>query len=297
MTKNQALNDRWINLHLWPGRPLAGGGPLWAALCGLLASGDLKLDASLALTAGLALFLVGPIWGAVWQAAAAADWFTPFSAGEWAAPGPWLTLLPYTSPNSPAGRVANGLGRARVWWRERFWPRYGTAAIELAVVLPLSLGLALIVGHPAAVLTVAVWALAILAQVVDRGAGTPPVELQAIVQGSLAWLLGHAVLSELTWLSAAMAGAFAVSYGAALALAAGRRSPLTWLNGGQGAAIVLLVAQGHPFPAALAALLLLLQLYLQAYLHRDGDVFWYLRRTQPLVMVVMLLAAFAIRTV
>ncbi len=294
MAKNQGLDNRWIDLHLWPGRPLAGGGPLWAALCGLIAAGGLKLSASSVLTVGFALFLTGPMWGAVWQAITAADWFTPFSTSEWATPGPWLKLLPYTAPDSPAGWLANSLGRAGIWWRERFWPRYGTTVINLIVVSPLSLGVALILGRPAIVLTMAVWALAILAQLVDRGAGTPPIELQAIVQGGLAWLLGHTVLGELTWLSAAMAGAFAVSYGAALALAAGRRSPLVWLNSGQGTVIVLLAAEGHSLPAVLATLLLLPQLYLQAYLHRDGDAFWYLRHIQPLVMVVMLVAALAI---
>ncbi len=294
MADHPELGNRWIDLRLWPGRPLAGGGPLWAALCGLIASGELKWEAELALTSGLALFLAAPMWGAVWQAVAATDWFTPFSAAQRAIAGPWLTLLPYTAPGSPAGRLAEGLGRAKVWWQERFWPRYGEAFIQLAVALPLSLGVASIIGRSALVLTVTVWALATLALIVDRGAGTPPVELQAIVQGGLAWLLGHAVLSELTWPSAAMAVAFAVSGGAALALATGRRSALAWLNGGQTAAIVLLVSAGHPLPAALIALLLLPQLYLQAYLHRDGDVQWYLRRTQPLVMAVMFLAALAI---
>ena len=69
---DKRLNRRWVDLRLWPGRPLAGGGPLWTALCGLIASGGLKLDASVALTAGFALFLAGPLWGAVWQAVAAA---------------------------------------------------------------------------------------------------------------------------------------------------------------------------------------------------------------------------------
>jgi hypothetical protein len=294
MVGNRELNNRWIDLCLWPGRPLAGGGPLWAALCGLIASGGLRLDASVALTAGFALFLAGPLWGAVWQAVAATDWFASFSASEWAMSAPWVTLLPYTMPHSPAGRLADELGRARVWWRERVWPRHGASVAALAVVLPLSLGVAWIVGRPALVLTVAVWALATLALVVGRGAGRSPAELQAIVEGGLAWLLGHAVLGELTWPSVLLAAAFALSYGASLALATSRHRPLTWLNGGQGAAIVLLVAEGQTLPAALATLLLLSQFYLQAYLHRDGDARWYLRRAQPFVMAVMLLAALVI---
>ena len=291
MTKDQALNNRWIDLRLWPGRPLAGGGPLWAALCGLIASGGLRLDANVALTAGFALFLAGPMWGAVWRAVAVTDWFTPFSASEWAMPASWVTLLPYTAPDSPAGRLADELGRTKAWWRERLWPCYGTAVVELAVALPLSLGVALIVGYPAVVLTVAVWALATLASLVDRGAGTPPTELQAIVEGGLPWLAGHAVLGELRCSSVALAATFALCYGAALSLAAGRRRSLAWLSVGQAGAIAILIVGGQALLAALAVLFLLPQFYLQAYLHRDGDARWYLRRVQPFVMIIMILAA------
>ena len=292
-TGERVRNNRWVDLHLWPGRPLAGGGPLWAALCGLIASGGLKLDASVVLTAGFALFLAGPLWGAVWHAVAMADWFTPFSATEWSLSAPWVTLLPYTEPDSPAGRLAAGLGQARAWWRERFWPHHGLAGVELIVVLPLSLGVAWVIRRPAVVLTVAVWALATLACLVDRGAGRPSTELQAIVEGGLPWLLGHAVLSELTWPSAALAVAFALSYGAALAMTDGRHRSLPWLISGQVGASVILVLKGHVLLAALAVLLLLPQLYLQAYLYRDGSARWYLRRVQPFVMTIMVLAAFA----
>ncbi|UCC64928.1 MAG: hypothetical protein JSV36_07780 [Anaerolineae bacterium] len=291
MAKDRTLNSRWIDLRLWVGRPLAGGGPLWATLCGLIVSGGLRLNAGVALTAGFVLFLAGPVWGVVWQAVAMADWFTPFSASEWAAPAPWITLLPYTGPDSPAGRLAERLGQVRVWWRERLWPDHGSAVVELAVALPLSLGLAWIVGRPAVVLTVAVWALSTLAALVDRGAGTPPTELQAIVEGGLPWLMGHAALGELTWPSVISATAFTVSYAAALALAAGRRRPLAWLNGGQMGALAVLVVTGHPLPAVFGILLLLPQLTLQAYLHRDGDGQWYLRRAQPFAMLIMIVSA------
>ncbi|OQY24934.1 MAG: hypothetical protein B6I34_03035 [Anaerolineaceae bacterium 4572_32.1] len=294
MINDKGLNNRWIDLRLWPGRPLTGGGPLWAALCGLIASGSLKADGSIALTVGFALFLAGPMWGTVWQAVAAADWFTPFSAREWPASAPWVTLLPYTAPDSPSGRLAQVLGRIRVWWRECLWPRYGDAVVELLVALPLSLGVALVVGRAAVLLTVAVWALATLAQMVDRGAGAPPAALQAIMEGGLAWLLGHAVLSELTWPSAAIAGSFALAYAAALTLTEGNRRALLWLNSAQAMVVILLIAQGYSISAALVVLLMLLQLALQASLHRDGDAPQYLRRAQPFVMAIMLLTAFSL---
>ncbi len=294
MTQPQELKNRWIDLHLWPGRPLAGGGPLWATLCGLIASNGLEPDAGVILIAGFALFLAGPMWGAAWQTVAATDWFASFSVSEWAAPAPWLTLLPYTSPDSPAGRLAEMLGRVRVWWREQLWPRHGAKVVELATMLPLSLGVAWIAGRWALLLTTAVWALATLALLVDRGTGAPPTELQAIVEGGLTWLLGHAVLNELTWPSLALAAAFALSYGGAQTLAADGQRSLAGLNAGQGLAIILLVTERQTLVAAIAALLLLSQFYLQAYLHRKRDTRWYLRRAQPFVMTIMLLAAIAI---
>lgn len=294
MIKDGEFANRWIDLRLWPSRPLAGGGALWAGLCGLVASGALALDAGIAMTAGFALFLAGPMWGAVWRAVAVADWFTPFAAYEGTPPAPWVTLLPYTEPDSPAGRLAAGLGRARVWWRERFWPEYRAEASALFVALPLSLGVALVVGRPAVILTVLVWALATLAQLVDRGAGEPPLALQAAVEGALPWLLGHAALGDLTGPSVAAAIAFGVVYGASLMLAEGQRQWLLGLIGGQIAAIALLVFQGHFGVAVVAALLLLPQLYLQAYLHRDGQARLYLRSVQPFVMAVMLLTAAAL---
>ena len=100
------------------------------------------------------------------------------------------------------------------------------------------------------------------------------------------------MLGEATWPSVALAVAFALSYGAGLALIDGRHGSGGWLIGGQAGAIVVLIAQGQVVPAVPAVLLLLPQLYLQAYLYRDGNARWYLRRVQPFVMTVMVLAAF-----
>jgi hypothetical protein len=300
MMRDRGLVNRWIDLRLWPGRPLAGGGPLWAGLCGLVASGALALDARIAMAAGFALFLAGPIWGAVWQAVAVVDWFAPFSTGEWSPSAPWLTVLPFTEPSSPAGRLAAGLGRTRLWWRERFWPQYRTEAGALFVTLPLSLGVALVVGRPAVLLTVIVWSLATLALLVDRGAGTPPSALQAMVEGGLPWLLGHVALGDPTGPSVAAAVIFGLVYGASLALATGQRRSLSGLSGlsgligGQMAAVALLVLQEHFALAVVAVLLLLPQLYLQVHLHRDGRTRAYLRSVQPFVMAIMLLTAIAL---
>ncbi|MFZ5917832.1 MAG: hypothetical protein ACOYZ7_12905 [Chloroflexota bacterium] len=294
MWQDRRTGNRWIDLHLWPGRPLSGSGPLWAALCGLVASGGLRIDAQAAIAAGFALFLAGPLWGAVWQAVATVDWFTPFSAREWAIPAPWITLLPYTEPDSPAGRLAQGLGRARVWWRERLWPQHHSQLLGLLVAWPLSLSVALVLGRPAIALTVTTWALATLALLVDRGVDRPSIPLAAIVEGVLPWLLGHAALGLPTWPSVAAAITSGVTQGAALALLTGRRAALAWLNGGQIAVTVLLFVRGEPAAAVLVTLLLLCQLYLQSFLQRDGEPAVYLRRAQPFVMAGMLVTALAI---
>jgi hypothetical protein len=118
--------------------------------------------------------------------------------------------------------------------------------------------------------------------------------LQAIVEGWMPWLLGHAVLGQVTWPSVVLAVTFSLSYGAALALADGRQRSPAWFIGGQAVAVVILVVRGQVLPAIPAVLLLLPQLYLQAYLYRDGGPQWYLHRVQPFVMTIMILAAFTL---
>ncbi|MGA9348981.1 MAG: hypothetical protein WBW48_09265 [Anaerolineae bacterium] len=272
-------------------RPLTWLGPAWAALCGAVASGWLTLSGQNLLVLMIALFLADALWGTLWHVIAERDWFVsshwPSQAQEFS-----LTVLPYTAPGSPSHR----LGRRLAWWRAVFWPRLSSALLGLAVVLPLTLILAVILGQRAIILTSAALAIMVLALLRARRHSAPPLSLRAILEMGFAWLAGHTAFAPLTLWSFLLATCYTVAYHSCLTLAkdSGKHS-LTLLKVSQAAVIALLIFLRQPVIAGVAGLLLLPQMLLQPFLGRDGVELWYLQRTRPFLMAGMLLAALAIR--
>jgi len=272
-------------------RPLTWLGPAWAALCGAVASGWLTLSGQNLLVLLVALFLADALWGTLWYLIAERDWFVsspwPSQAQEFS-----LTVLPYTTPGSPSHR----LGRRLAWWRTVFWPRLGSALLGLAVVLPLTLILAIILGQRVIILTTAALAIMVLALLRARRHSAPPLSLRAILEMGFAWLVGHTAFAPLTLWSFLLATCYTVAYHNCLTLAqdSGKRS-LTLLRVSQAAVIASLIFLRQPVIAGVAGLLLLPQMLLQPFLGRGGVELWYLQRTRPFLMAGMLLAALAIR--
>lgn len=243
----------------------------------------------------LAAFVADPLWGALWVLVAEADWLLVLDGRRLPAQGERVPVLPYTAPGSPGRRFASWLGRVRVWAREEFTPRLGGHSASLVVVVPLLAVLSAILGPQAvtlslAALGVALWTL--IARLPDR----PPSRWsQAVMEMGLPWLLGHGVLRAFTARPALIALSYTIAYGAALGLPLTvNRRALFLLNGGQIAVLSLLVLWRQPVAATIGGLLLLVQMAAQAHL---GDstmrVGWYLRWTQPLLLIGMLVAALA----
>jgi len=288
---------RLIDLRLRATRPLSLLGPIWAMLCGAVASGRLTARWETLLSLGLAAFVADPLWGALWALVAETEWLLLLDGRRLLARGEHVPVLPYTAPGSPGRRLASWLGRVRVWKREEFVPRLGGHAASLAVVVPLLAVLSAILGPQAVTLSLAalgvtLWAL--IARPPDR----PPSRWsQAVMEMGLPWLLGHGILAAFTARSALIALSYTIVYGAALGLPiAVNRRALFLFNGGQIAVLSLLVLWRQPVAATVGGLLLLAQIAAQAHL---GDstmrVGWYLRWTQPLLLVGMLVAALAVR--
>jgi len=256
-----------------------------------VASGWLTLTGQNLLFLLVALFLADALWGTLWYLIAERDWFVsspwPSQAQEFS-----LTVLPYTTPGSPSHR----LGRRLAWWRTVFWPRLGSALLGLAVVLPLTLILAIILGQRVIILTTAALAIMVLALLRARRHSAPPLSLRAILEMGFAWLVGHTAFAPLTLWSFLLATCYTVAYHNCLTLAqdSGKRS-LTLLRVSQAAVIASLIFLRQPVIAGVAGLLLLPQMLLQPFLGRGGVELWYLQRTRPFLMVGMLLAALAIR--
>ena len=284
-----------MKLEVRINRPLTWLGPAWAALCGAVASGWLTLNGQNLLVLLIALFLADALWGTLWHLLAERDWFV---SSNWRsqAQEASLTALPYTAPGSPSHRIFSRLGQKLAWWRAVFWPRQGSALLGLAVALPLTLVLAVIVGRRVIILTTAALAIMVLALLRTRRHSVPPLSLRAILEMGLAWLAGHTAFAPLTLRSFLLATLYTVAYHNCLKLAtnSGKRS-LTLLKVSQAAVIALLVFLKQPVVAGVVGLLLLPQMLLQPFLDQGEVELWYLRRTRPFLMAGMLLAALAIR--
>jgi chlorophyll synthase len=284
-----------IKLEVRSTRPLTWLGPAWAALCGAVASGWLTFNGQNLLVLLIALFLADALWGTLWHLITETEWFV---SSNWLsqAQEASLTALPYTAPGSPSHRIFGRLGRMRAWWRGVFWPRRGSALLGLIVVLPLTLILAIILGRRVIILTLAALAIMVLALLRARRQSAPPPSLRAVLEMGLAWLAGHTAFGPLSLWSFLLAALYTVTYHSCLKLARnGAKRWLILLTILQAAVIALLIFFRQPVMAGVVGLLLLPQMLLQPFLDQGKVELWYLRRTGPLLMAGMLLAALAIR--
>jgi len=285
-----------IKLEVRVSRPLTWLGPAWAALCGAVASGGLTLSGHNLLFLLIVLFLADALWGTLWHLIAETDWFASFVTWPSQAQEANLAALPYTATGSPSHRFFGRLGRRLAWWRAALWPRQGSAVVGLAVVLPLTFVLAVVLGQRVIVLTVAALAIVMLAFLRARRHSVSPLSLRAILEMGLAWLAGHTAFGPLTWWSFVLAILYTVAYHNCLKLAAnsGKHS-LVPLKLSQAAVIALLIFLRQPVVAGVVGLSLLPQMLLQPFLGQGEVELWYLRRTGPFLMAGMLLAALAAR--
>lgn len=278
---------RWVNLQVRLAR-FGGPGPIWAVLCGAVASGEMALSGPALLAMLLTFFLVDPLWGFLWDHIVEVDWHVPSTLSS-LFPSDELRPPPYTAPNSPGGRLFHRLSRASAWWRGVLWPKLGSEISGLAIALSLTAALAVILGLRVVILTIVALSLMALLRWRDLSPRLP----RAILEAGLAWLVGHGAFGPLSWPSLTLAAVYAGAYYACLALAAGKSS-LALLNGAQAAVVALLIGLKHPLMAGLVGLTLLPQMLLQSYLRGSGSAIRYLQRTRLFLMAGMMLAALAV---
>jgi hypothetical protein len=267
-------------------------GPIWAIICGILASGGFKWNGASLLQAMLVFFLVDGAWATLWSAAAETDWATPATRWGQSEATP-ARMLPYTQPNAPGERVTRWLGHTIQWWREHLRPSIGSAVSTIILCVALGAALSAVLGWPAVALSAAGVAVVQLGVVVGRGAGQPLPALKATLDIGLAWLLAHAVFAPLTLPSALLAIAFAAVYGTGLTLIGGGRRAMVW-NMAQFAAAGLLVLMRQPVAALAVFLMVIPQMLLEPALRRGMGGTWFVRSTQAWLMVAMLIAAIAV---
>lgn len=279
------LQARLINLGSWLG-------PAWAILCGVVASNSFSGQVEDWLRLALLALLVDGGWGTLWAALGNTDWAAALSRWRSWRSGQPGTPLPYTLPGSPGDRASRWLGQMRSWWRDALWPGCGPAISALAVALPVTAVLAVLLGPELVLLSLAALATMELAVVWDGGRGTITPEWDAAVAVLLPWLAGHVAFGSLGPASAGLAFLAALAYGAAW------RAQATWgrlaLVGAHLLVAATLIWLDHPLQAGVALVLLAPQMALMPWLRRGHLASWYTRHTRPWLMVAMLVAAWAL---
>jgi hypothetical protein len=279
------LDVTWRGSGLWLG-------PIWAIVCGSIASGGWKWTSQTALQALLLFFLVDGAWATLWAAAVETDWATP--AQEWGKSNvtPAYTL-PYTRPNTPGDRVLRWLAYTIEWWREHLRPSIGSSVSKIALCIALGVALSAVLGWPAMALSAASLAIVEAGVIAGRGSGRPLPALKATLEIGLAWVVSHVVFAPLTVPSVVLAAAFAAAYGTGLTLIEGGRRATAW-NSAQFTAAGLLVLMRQPVAALAVFFIVIPQMLLEPALRRGAGGAWFVRSTQAWLMLAMLVAAVSI---
>ncbi len=278
--------DGLIRLCAFPTRALGWAVPLWATLCGAIASDGFSLTLTDGVRLLLTFLLLEAGWGTLWAALATTDWAAALR--RWPdRPAGRTRFLPYTQPASPAGRLARWLAQLRFWWASADGS-FRRALAAVIASLCCSLLLAAVLGLSLFLLTALAMSLMELALVLDRGRGQVGAGWDAVLRLGLPWLAGHLAFAAPALPTVALATTFS------LAVAGIDRSDRSggralW-TGGQGIAALFLVLLQRPLAVPFLTLLLLPQLLLAGW---DKEGRWP-AHAWPWLAAAMLLAAWAL---
>lgn len=284
--------DRTLGLSEWiqvrPGAPgtVLWVGPIWATLCGVVASGTrLEVWTREALEVLIAVLLAGPVAGAINALALELGMTLGASpAGDGDRGCEIGRQLPYAVPRSCAARLSRMVADAREkWTRDSRGPAVEYVA-GIVIVSTIALVLAGLLNGTVFVVMGSAIAVAIALGVAGRDRW-----LLFSSQIMLGWLLGHGALGQPDHLSVAMSAVLAATYWSALTCAAERRGLRLSLGYAlQLSGVSLLIVAGVPAGAGGLLLMLIAQLLFRAG-EWEGVV--YARRVQPLIMLAMLIVS------
>jgi hypothetical protein len=261
--------------------------PVWAVLCGIVASSAFVWTGRDVLIAALAAIIADGAWATQWWGFVETDWRQLFA--NWNA----ITVARSDSAlalrGSPADRSQHNLSRLRVWWQGGGREQGGTPLFSALAALALGAVLSVVIGGQALALTLAAFALtqiALIVRLYRRSSNW----LHGFVAIGFPWMLGNAAFGEIALLSALAAIIFSLAYAAMLDLAQGNATPRRWLLP-QLVLVVVLIALQQPI-AAMALIALLVAQALLATVMQNLD---FARSAQWWLMLAMLVVALGIR--
>jgi hypothetical protein len=185
--------------------------PLWAVLCGLIASSAFVWTGRDVLIAALAVIIADGAWATQWWGLVEPDWRQLFAS--------WNDLAVERSGSSlavhgsPADRSQHGLARLRLWWQAGGREEAGTPLLSALFAVVLGALLSAVIGWQAVAVTFAALALTQIALIL-RLHGRAINWLHGFVAVGLPWALGHAAFGQLTLLSTLAAVIFSFAYAA-----------------------------------------------------------------------------------
>ncbi len=295
-------------LRLYPLRPPWSVGPGWAAIGGALAAGGFSLSPETLLKLLLVWLLADPVLGTVWELGIGGNNAAREGNGIWrrlfnprlpdTAPPP--PLLPYTQPNSPGRRLADRLGRRRLWWQEIFWPETGGEFITLIAALGLALLLGLILGRSVLALVLLFAILSWLAGMTQGESAPDPAHQgiailgRALAEFGIPWLVGAVALGRPTWAVGALGVCYTITYFGLVRHATRAAPDLRLIGASQVTAALLLAGLRHPLAAGATAILLTPQWGLRVWAGQPYASSRYLQGVQPFILSSILVAALAI---
>ncbi len=263
----------------------------WSVLCGALATNPLRWYGETFLSLAFALLLVTVAWAGLWIMVTGTGWVS-LLRGRALSPAA-LPILPYTRPDSPAGRLGQGLSHRIGWWREAFWPAAGPISVMCLLAVFLATVLSLLLPVPVWWLNLALVAIVAMG-VAQRYRGRTPLAAQALLYAGLPWLAGFLALSRFRWHALLLALLFTLAVWGVLRVARGMAGGPWLLHGAQVGVAVLLVILGQPLPAGGIVILAFGQFLSSLTLRFGGEPAAVARRTWPWLLAAMLLAALAI---
>jgi len=264
-------------------------GPVWAVLSGALAAGGWALKGENWLAIALIVFLAEVVMGAWWENL---SHIARLDEEKDVTPVEMVPPPPYTRPGSLARSVWAKLNHFLSWWVSCFWPQAGPSFLTLLALGLLALLLACCVGRAIPLLLLAAGALSGLGALALRR-GREPYLLEALFTVTIPWLMGHVLFALLNLASLYLALCFAVIYGALRGR--GRlRGDSFLFNTAHAALVVLLWWLREPVVVGVVSALWVGQLLFHPVAGSVPEAGWLWRRSQPFVVALMLVSAWAI---
>ncbi len=263
--------------------------PVWAVVCGIIASGGFLWAWRDGLIAALALVLADGAWATMWWGLAAIDW--PTVRANWNAleVEPISPSLPLAEPGSPAHRSQHWLAHFKAWWPAGGNVQIGSPLLSASFAVVLAVLLSAVIGSGALALTLGALALTQVG-LIQSWRGRTAYLACGVLDVGLAWILGHIAFGTLTVPSVVVALLFSVAYAGSLDLAQGGQSTRRWLLAQLGVAVLLVLLQ-----QPIAALAFIAVLIAQGMLSTVLSGLTFARAAQFWMMLAMWLAALGIR--